>query len=87
MRRAKTQGRIDWLSTESVIAQATSAYVAWRESCMLVSETYSRWRESPCEDSALAFALYRGALEREERAAARYAVALSAGAQPVFEAG
>jgi hypothetical protein len=45
-------------------------YVSWREECDRVHAAYERWNRSPREDRGAAFAVYRAALERDNRAAA-----------------
>jgi hypothetical protein len=48
-------------------------YVDWREECINVQASYDRWRDATRHDQAAAFAAYRAALDREERAAGAYA--------------
>ena len=45
------------------------SYVCWREECAEVRGAYERWQGVEPPDRALAFAAYRAALDREERAA------------------
>ena len=48
-------------------------YVEWREECLSVHSAYERWRSAPRDDSPAAFAAYNAALDREERAGAKFA--------------
>ena len=50
-------------------------YVSWREECEGVRFAYSAWRAAVAPDRSLAFAVYGAALDREDRAAERHAVA------------
>jgi hypothetical protein len=47
-------------------------YVAWREAASAVEAAYERWTRCTSSDRFLAFAGYKAALEREERAADVY---------------
>jgi hypothetical protein len=62
-----------------LVDEAMGAYVAWREECIAVSETYDRWAAAPDSDAALAFAAYVAALAREERASEVYAALIRLG--------
>jgi hypothetical protein len=44
-------------------------YVCWREACQEVAGAYARWTAASAGERHLAFAAYRAALEREDRAA------------------
>jgi hypothetical protein len=48
-------------------------YVWWREECNAVEQTYQWWSDCDGGRRALAYAAYRAALDREERAASAYA--------------
>ena len=48
-------------------------YVDWREECAEVQAAYDRWSEAQKNERAHAFAAYRAALDREERASEVYA--------------
>lgn len=48
-------------------------YVAWREESRAVWLAYERWGEAECPTRSLAYAAYRAALDREEKAAWAYA--------------
>ena len=58
----------DWL-----IDDALDAYVCWRERRTAVRETYERWSAARVVDAPNEFAAHQSALDREERAASRYA--------------
>ena len=55
------------------IDAVVSAYANWRRECAAVRLAYRRWARGAGSDSCSAFAAYRLALDREERAAAVYA--------------
>ena len=68
------------------IEDAVSAYSAWRRECAAVRAAYVRWTRAATKDAWFAFAAYRLALDREERAAAAYARLLPrAERRPEFE--
>jgi hypothetical protein len=48
-------------------------YVSWREECQSVRLAYERWTAADRGDRRLAYAVYVGALDREEHAALTYA--------------
>jgi hypothetical protein len=48
-------------------------YVDWREECVGVQAAYETWRDAMKDERAVAFAAYRAALDREERASEAYA--------------
>jgi len=50
------------------------AYVAWREACRDVSDSYLAWCGAPSEYAGAAFATYCASLDKEERAARAYEV-------------
>jgi hypothetical protein len=56
--------RSPWLVDEFV-----DSYVCWREECDGVRAAYEDWERSEPQDRALAFVVYRAALDREECAA------------------
>jgi hypothetical protein len=56
-----------------LIDDAVDAYVDWREQSAAVEAAYRRWTVSERGESALAFAAYVAALDREERASSFYA--------------
>lgn len=51
------------------------SYVEWREECDTVEAAYERWGESERSLRGLAYAAYRAALDREEKAAAFHRLA------------
>ena len=51
------------------------SYVGWREECLAVARTYEWWAGSERGRRALAYAAYRAALDREEKAADVYRLA------------
>jgi hypothetical protein len=68
------------------VENAVSAYRAWRRECAAVRAAYGRWTRAAKTDAWSAFAAYRVALEREERAADMYARLLPrAQRRPEFE--
>jgi len=54
-----------------------AAYMAWKAECAGVRAAYKNWTRAAMSDTCLAFAAYRVALDREERAAAIYSRRLS----------
>ena len=59
----------------------------WREERAAVWLAYDGWTSAPTADAAVAFAVYRAALDREERAAevyGRLVMRLAAGTSPTF---
>jgi hypothetical protein len=55
------------------IDDTLDAYDDWREECAAVELAYRRWSTAPADGSALAFAIYVAALDREQRASNVYA--------------
>lgn len=64
--------RCDSLIDERLLDEAIDRYVAWREECYVVQDTYERWTHASGADAAWAFAEYHAALEREGEIAAAY---------------
>jgi hypothetical protein len=56
-----------------LVDEAVDAYVDWREECATVRDAYERWRRAAAVGAGSAFAAYRAAVDREERAADIYA--------------
>jgi hypothetical protein len=56
-----------------LIDELMEMYVDWREECLGLRTAYERWLSVPVGERDLAFAAYRAALDREERASAVYA--------------
>jgi hypothetical protein len=52
---------------------AVAAYSEWRSECAAVRASYRRWVGTRGEEEPSTFSDYRSALDREERAATRYA--------------
>jgi hypothetical protein len=50
----------------------TDAYVDWREDSAAVESAYRRWLVASSPDTAVAFAAYNAALDREEMASIAY---------------
>lgn len=50
-----------------------AAYSCWRAECAAVRTAYRAWAHAVPADASLAFACYRKAIDREERAADIYA--------------
>jgi hypothetical protein len=58
---------------DTLIDATLDAYVEWREECVAVDRAYRRWSASSSDGSALAFAVFVAALDREQRASNAYA--------------
>jgi hypothetical protein len=58
-------------------------YVEWREECSAVQLAYERWRDASRDDGAAAFAAYKAALDREQRASDVYAALIRQAMSPV----
>jgi hypothetical protein len=56
-----------------VTDDAMDAYVEWRQESAEVDSAYRRWSIAPPTDTALAFAAYVAALDREEQASIWFA--------------
>jgi hypothetical protein len=57
----------------ALVDGAMAAYTQWREECAAVRAAYRRWIRAGAAERPYAFADYNAALDREERAARRYA--------------
>ena len=67
---------------DSVLA----AYSAWKCECAAVGAAYGRWKRGATRDACVTAAAYLAALDREERAAERYARILGrAGGRPELD--
>ena len=55
------------------IDKILAAYSAWRHECAAVRTAYGKWVRATTSDASVAFAAYRVALDREQRAADIYA--------------
>lgn len=58
-----------WVLSDSIVL----AYSEWRNECAAVRDAYRRWACARALDERAAFDAYAAALDREERAATRYA--------------
>jgi len=75
------------LAEKRLADDMTDAYVDWREERAAVWLAYDGWTSAPTADAAAAFAVYRAALDREERAAevyGRLVMQLAAGTSLTF---
>ena len=72
----ETHRREPWLVETVLIDAAVDSYVEWREASATVRRAYRHWSDAARRERPVAFAAYRAALEREERACDRYAAAL-----------
>jgi anti-sigma-K factor RskA len=75
------------LAEKRLADDMTDAYVDWREERATVWLAYDGWTSAPASDAAVAFAVYRAALDRKERAAELYGrlvMQLAAGASFAF---
>ncbi|HEX3803675.1 MAG TPA: hypothetical protein VHV75_12630 [Solirubrobacteraceae bacterium] len=52
-------------------------YIDWREEADTVTEAYQRWSRAEADTQRAAFSVYTAALDREQAAAARYALAVT----------
>lgn len=81
--RADTRGTRDQSSTfaggrrQQYVNALIDDYVSWREACTAVAVSYENWRCSDRPDKKLAFSAYVAALDREERAATAYQLAVA----------
>jgi hypothetical protein len=58
---------------DTVIDDVMDAYVEWRQESAEVERAYQRWSTAAPADTALAFAAYVAALDREDRASIFFA--------------
>jgi hypothetical protein len=56
-----------------LVDEAMNAYAGWRDQCGAVELAYGHWATSRGSDAAVWYTAYSAALDREERAAERYA--------------
>ena len=66
--------RFSQVRHEQAVDRLVAAYVGWREESIGAREAYSRCDATRGQEHRHAFAVYFAALDREERAAAEYAV-------------
>jgi hypothetical protein len=73
--------RLEWprryAQKRALAKDAVAAYTQWREECAAVRNAYHRWLGASVARKANAFDDYKAALNREERAARRYARLMS----------
>jgi hypothetical protein len=67
--------RTGFTSRDQRIDALIDRYVDWREECETVETAYEQWTQSERPERGLAYAVYRAALDREEKAAAVYRLA------------
>jgi hypothetical protein len=56
-----------------LVDEAMNAYAGWRDQCSAVELAYCHWVTARGNDAAVWYTAYAAALDREERAAERYA--------------
>jgi hypothetical protein len=56
-----------------LVDDALNAYAGWRDQCSAVELAYCHWTGTRGTDAAVWYTAYAAALDREERAAERYA--------------
>jgi hypothetical protein len=61
---------------ERLVDEAFGHYLDWRDECAAVADAYRNWSNAVASESALSFAAYVAALDREERAAGQYELVL-----------
>ena len=66
------------VARDRLVDRAIHHYLDWRQKSSTSESAYRQWVTSAgSRDSAIAFATYQAALDREEQAAAQYQAALS----------
>jgi hypothetical protein len=65
-----------WMREREAVEAAELAYTQWRRNCTDVWDAYLWWTSPPPDDERGAHAAYRAALDREEAAAAAYAITM-----------
>ena len=73
--RARTGARAQVAWPDARVDALIDTYVEWREECVVLKRAYERWTGAKRAERGLAYAAYRAALDREEKAAAVYRVA------------
>jgi hypothetical protein len=78
-RSAATRSAATPILVQSLIGPAPHreivfGYARWRRECAVVREAYAGWRDAAAHQTPLAFAAYRAALDREQRAGDFYAL-------------
>jgi hypothetical protein len=56
-----------------LVNAALDAYAGWRDQCRAVEVAYRRWETAQAHEAEVWYIAYSVALDREERAAGRYA--------------
>jgi hypothetical protein len=59
-----------------LVDEMLACYVDWREDATAAADAYGRWSGAPPSEIACRFAAYLAALDQEESAATRYALAV-----------
>lgn len=72
--RARTRSRAPVALPDPRVDALLDTYGEWREECEEVERAYERWTGSERAERRFAYAAYRAALDREEKAAAVYQV-------------
>jgi hypothetical protein len=83
----RSRDALGGVAEKRLVDGMTDAYVDWREERAAVWLAYDGWTCAPMADAAGAFAVYRAALDREERAAevyGRLVMQLAAGTSLAF---
>jgi hypothetical protein len=62
---------------ESPVDAFVERYVDWLEQCEVLDAAYRGWAQATGSDRDMAFAMYRAALDREEKTARAYELAAS----------
>lgn len=75
--RTRTGSRTKVAWPDAQVDAMIETYVEWSEECAVLEGAYERWTSSEPPDRRLAYAAYRAALDREEKAAAAYNVAVT----------
>ena len=65
--------RLNFSRQRTLADAAVAAYGEWRSECAAVRASYRQWVGARREEEPSAFSDYRSALDREERAAKRFA--------------
>lgn len=73
----RSGSRTEFAWPDARVDAMIETYVEWCEECSGLEKAYERWTASGRAERRLAYAAYRAALEREEKAAAAYQVAVT----------
>ena len=66
----------DWPVT-ALVEELLACYDDWRDDAAAVAEAYRRWSDAPADEGIQGFLAYNAALDQEESAAMRYAMAVA----------